>query len=345
MTVPPMRLRLWLGLPLAVIINAALAVPASAHVKWFAEYDVAGKPLNLARVLSPDFEFLTGLSMLVLLMGALIEWNHLGSACMRAFDRVTWVVENNTELLFRVGCAFFFVSIWSIGGILLTPELKTESFAVSVLQLGIAAGMLRRQTMALSGFGIFVLYAIGIWTYGLFHMADYPIFLGIAIYFVLIGLQRNLFGIRPLDIVRWSAGITLMWASIEKWAYPEWTHPLFVENPYLSMGFKPDFFMQAAGAVEFALAFALMWTPLVRRLAATLLLTMFVGAIFDFGQIDLIGHSMIIVVLLAIMADRDRQSGVIRYPWLLPVGYASSLTVFVLSYYLAHAALYRSSFL
>lgn len=338
-----MRLRLWPTLPLTVIITAVLTGAASAHVKWFADYDVTRRPVNLERVLSHDFEFLTGLSMLALLIGALIERTDLGSACLRAFDRVTHVVETNTELMFRAGCAFFFISIWSLGGIMLTPELKTDLIAVGIIQLGIAAGMLSRRTMPLSAFGVFILYAIGIWTYGAFHLADYPIFLGIAIYLALTGLQRDLLGVRPLDIARWGAGITLMWASIEKWAFPDWSHPLFVQNPHLSMGFSPEFFMQAAGAVEFALAFGLMWTPLVRRVAATLLFAMFAGAVFDFGQIDLIGHSMIMVVLLAVMADRDRQSDVIRYPWLLPVGYASALTVFVLFYYVAHAAIYGSS--
>ena len=45
------------------------------------------------------------------------------------------------------------------------------------------------------------------------------------------------------------------------------------------MGFAPDFYMRAAGAVEFALAFALIWTPLVRRLAAIMLAMMFVSAV------------------------------------------------------------------
>jgi hypothetical protein len=35
--------------------------------------------------------------------------------------------------------------------------------------------------------------------YGAFHLADYPIFLGIAVYLALVGLQKTLFGIKPLD--------------------------------------------------------------------------------------------------------------------------------------------------
>ncbi len=95
---------------------------------------------------------------------------------------------------------------------------------------------------------------------------------------------------RPLDIVRWATAITLMWASIEKWAYPEWTFPLFIRHPALTMGFDAEFFMRSAGVIEFALSFALMWTPLVRRVGAAILAAMFIAAIVEFGKIDAIGH-------------------------------------------------------
>ena len=61
--------------------------------------------------------------------------------------------------------------------------------------------------------------------------------------------------------------------------------------------------MRAAGVVEFALAFALIWTPLVRRIAAIILAGDVHQRDFEFGKIDAIGHALIIVVLLAIIAD------------------------------------------
>ncbi len=245
--------------------------------------------------------------------------------------------------MFRAGTAFFFIAIWGVGGILLTPELKTQSTAVAAIQLGIAAGMLSRRTMPLSAAGIAVIFAIAIWEYGVFHLADYPVFLGIAAYLALVGLQRDLFGVNPLDVVRWSAGITLMWASIEKWAYPEWSYPLFITHPDMSMGFSPDFFMRAAGAVEFALAFSLMWTPLVRRVGATLLSAMFISAVLNFGKVDLIGHTLIVVVLFAIIADNRATEMVPRHQWLIPVAYAAALAAFLMGYYEAHALLFGTT--
>lgn len=339
----PKRLPCVATATLAVLVNLLLAGSASAHVKWFCAFNVAGQPRGLENVLCPDFEFLAGLSLLILIAGCLIEGTPAGAAILRAMDRVTALLRDNTELMFRAACGFFFVSIWAIGGILLTPELSTNSTAVGAIQLGIAAGMLSRRTMPLSALGIATLYAIAVWQNGIFHLADYPVFLGVAAYLAMVGLERDFFGFRPIDLVRWTAGITLMWASIEKWAYPEWSYPLFITHPSMALGFDPEFFMRAAGAVEFALAFALIWTPLARRIAAVILAAMFVSAVFEFGRTDLVGHTLIVVVLLAIIADGGGKAALVRFPWLVPFGYASALAGFLAVYYLAHALLFGTA--
>jgi hypothetical protein len=339
------RLPFAAAIPLACLINAAFAGSASAHVKWFCAYNVAGQPEGLENVLCPDFEFLTGLSILALMTGSVLEGTPVGFAMLRALDRATRLVRDNIETIFRAACAFFFIAIWGAGGILLTPELKTESTLVGAIQLGIAAGMLSRRTMPLSALGIFVLFGIGVWEYGVFHLADYPIFLGVAAYLALVGGQTDFFGTRPIDVLRYTAGVTLMWASIEKWAYPEWSYPLFIQHPEMTFGFTADFFMRAAGAVEFALAFALVWTPLVRRVGAVMLAAMFVSAVAEFGKIDLIGHSLIVVALFGILADDGGQPARVRDSWLLPFGYAAALTLFLVTYYAGHAALFGTTIL
>jgi hypothetical protein len=86
-----------------------------------------------------------------------------------------------------------------------------------------------------------------------------------------------------------------------------------------------------------------MWTPLVRRCAAVILTAMFVSAVFEFGKIDLIGHSLIVVVLLAIVADDRQEEAKLRDSWLLPVSYASALAAFLALYYVTHAYLFGTS--
>lgn len=319
---------------------------ASAHVKWFCAYDVAGQPRGLENVLCQDFELLVGLALFWLFAGCLVERTSLGEAMTRSLDRVTRGLRLHTEEMIRVVCGFFFISIWAVGGIMLTPDLKTTSPLVGFLQLAIAAGVLSRHTLPLSAAGIVALFGFALRDYGTFHLADYPIFLGVAAYLALVGLQKDVFGMRPLDVVRYATAVTLMWASVEKWAYPEWSFPLLIEHPGLTFGFDSEFYMRAAGVVEFTLAFALVWTPLARRVAAAVLAGMFISACLEFGKLDAIGHSAIIAVLLAIIADdwqpaeSDR-----RAPWLAPVGLGAALTVTVSAYYVAHATIFNTSIL
>jgi hypothetical protein len=332
---------------LALGFTALRAGDASAHVKWFCAFDVAGQPRGLENVLCPDFEYLTGLAALALVAGCVVETTSVGASLQRALNRVTAPLASQHELLFRAICGFFFVSVWAMGGVLLTPELKTNSNAAGCLQLAIAAAMLSRRTLPLGGLGIVLLFVSALWSYGLFHLMDYPIFLGIAAYLALTGLGRNLFGMRPLDVVRWATAITLMWASIEKWAYPEWSFPLFAIHPSLTMGYDDEFFMRAAGVIEFTLAFGLLWTPLVRRASAIVLTAMFASAIVEFGKLDAIGHAPILAVLLAIIGDPANVAEWAQRRWrgtaLAPVGLAAALVLFLGLYYAMHTLLFGAA--
>lgn len=344
--VSALRVRSFLATCLAAVLFCVVAArDAEAHVKWFCAYDVAGQPRGLENVLCLDFELLVGIAVFWLFAGCVIEPTSLGDATIRVLDRVTEGLRLHTEQMMRAVCAFFFISIWAVGGILLTPELKTTSPLAGALHLGIAAGMLSRRTLPLSAAGIVILFGIGVRDYGVFHLADYPIFLGVAAYFALIGLNKDLFGIRPIDVMRYAAAVTLMWASIEKWAYPEWSFPLLIEHPSMTLGFDNEFYMRAAGMVEFTLAFALIWTPLIRRCAAAVLTGMFISACFEFGKIDAIGHSAIIAVLLAIVADNKVLQRDRRAPWLAPVALCAALSVTLFVYYFGHAALFKTSVL
>ena len=332
---------------------------ASAHVKWFCAYNIAGQPRGLENVLCPNFEILMLVAFTMLLFGYIVEWSAIGTALLAALNRVTSPLRDDTEVIIRAACGFFFVACWANGGVILTPELKTASPIIPWIQLALAAGLIWRETLIFTAIGIVGLFAYAVYQYGIFHLLDYPIFLGIAAYLGLTGLKRDFFGVRPLDIVRYSTAITLMWASVEKWAYPEWTFPLFITHPGMSFGFNPEFYMQAAGMVEFTLSFALILTPLVRRSAGIILCTMFVAAVPEFGKIDAIGHAPIVAVVLGIVGDSEPsrrpihlwlgiKENLARFKvaisgWdflLIPAAYCFALASFLLAYYVLHSVLY-----
>jgi len=326
--------------PAALVLTPAAA---QAHVKWFCAFDVAGSPVLLLNVLCQDFEQLVALSIGLLVLGGIIEGLPLGRAILRSLDRATSLLRRYTEVVVRVVAGGFFTSLWATQHVLLTPELTTTLGFVPWLQLAIAAAMLSRRTLPLAALGIAALFSIAVSQYGVFHLMDYPVFLGLAAYLACTGLRYAPLGLRPLDLLRWSAAITLMWASIEKWAYPQWTFPIFVTHPAMSFGIDIAYYMRAAGVVEFTLAFALLGTPLVRRSAAIILATMFVAAIGEFGAIDAIGHSCIIAVLLAVLADDARTPLRHRTVVFMPIGYSATLALFLVSYYGLHTALFGTA--
>ena len=320
----------------SVIASCLGIVGAEAHVKWFCAFSIAGQPEGLGNVLCQDFESLSLLAIGVLFAGAVLDRTFVGVALSRALDRITGGFEQNSDLFVRACCGFFLVSVWSLGGVILTPELTTTSPFIPWMQLAFAACLVWRQTMIITAIGIVFLFGVAIENYGFFHMADYPIFLGVAVYLGAIGLGKTVFGARPVDVLRWATAITLMWASVEKWAYPEWSYPLFATHPDMAMGFDPAFFMRAAGVVEFAMSFALIWTPLVRRCAAIMLTATFVSAIFGFGKIDAIGHAPIIGVLLVIVADSAKEQVKVKRLVYLPLQYGTALASFIGLYYAGH---------
>ena len=314
---------------------------AFAHVKWFSAFDVAAAPRSLTSVLSPAFGGLFLISLVALWAACLIERTAVGSALVETLDRICALVRPGQERLLRAFGGAFFVSLWVLGNVIITPELKTQSPMIPWLQLGIAVGLFWRPTMILSGLGIVALYVIGVANYGIFHLLDYPIFLGLAGFFIASGLDVNPLGLRPIDIARWGAGLTLMWASIEKWAYPDWTYPLLAAHPRLAFGWDAPLYMVAAGIIEFALAFGLIWTRMVRRLSSLVLLGMFISAILEFGKIDAIGHSMIIAILIAVLADGGQKS-VLRPLW-APIFYACALAIYLGLYYGLHVVLFGAA--
>jgi hypothetical protein len=340
--------RRWRAIGLLFAATAAVPTSAHAHVKWFCNFDVATQPRVLEKVVGLDFMGLTALAVTVLLAGYVLDKTELGLAVSGALDRVMASVRKHTDLVVRATCGFFLVALWTTGGILLTPELKTTSAWLPQLQLAMAAALLWRRTIPLAAVGIVVLFSLAAHDYGLFHLLDYPIFLGVALYLALTGWPRlNVLIIRPLDLLRWSASITLMWASMEKWAYPQWTLPLYLGHPAMSLGYDFELFMQAAGVIEFTLAFALLGTPLVRRASALILIGMFVSAIAEFGKVDAIGHSVIIAVLAVVAADDARPVATARSWRLLArpaVAYAAALLAFLSVYYGMHAVLFGTTF-
>jgi hypothetical protein len=317
------------------------AESAWAHVKWFVACNVSDDPLPVGAVLTTKFFLFGALFLALFYFGCAIEQTAFGAAFSRQLDRLTEPLHRRTDELLRAVAAVSFALLWADGGVILTPELKADDPRLSVIQLLIPLYLFGRATVPAAGAGILMLYGYGVVAYGLFHMFDYPIFIGLGVYFVLsISQTAELLTFR-LNLLRWTVALSLLWPSMEKFVYPAWVAPIAIIHPELTLGFDMDTVMTAAGVVEFGLAFALFWKPLVRRLSALVLIMLLTAATFDFGKVDGIGHLMIIAVLLVVVADPGRQYAGCR-PVLAPLVSSAAWLATVLFYTGGHALYYRS---
>lgn len=330
------------GLAASIISTATIA---EAHVKWFAPYIVGAPPRPLVTVFQNPW-FWTGIALVVVffILTRIFETSRFGTPAYDALDRLTGPLGARIDDYIRVVIGAFFVAIFAVGGVYLTPDLKTPAEWVSWLQLLIAALIFSRRTMPLAGIGIIALWLLAARDYDLFHLFDYlALGLGVAAYLIMEPMSEK-WRMHRFEVLRWGLAIALMWSSLEKFAYPEWFYPLVVEKPFLTFGMPRDVFIPMAGIAEFTMGFGLLWTALIRRLSAIALIVIFTAAVWPFGRIDLIGHGLITAILVAVACDQNREAGVLtrlkQHLPSIPAGLAVAMLVFMSGYWGLHLAFY-----
>jgi len=333
------------------------ALPAEAHVKWFAPYIVDAAPQPISATLT-NVWFWTGIGLVLafFLATLMLERTFVGRGIQSGLDRVSAPLWSRADDFMRVSIGGFFVAIFAVGGVYLTPDLKTDSEVISWAQLLIAMCVFSRRTMPGAAAGIIALWVVALREYDLFHLLDY-LALGVAVaaYLVLASSHDEKWRARRFMALRWGIAIALMWSSLEKFAYPEWFYPLVEEKPFLTFGMPRDVFIPMAGVAEFTMGFGLLWTALVRRLSAVALLVIFFTAVYPFGRIDLVGHALIMAALFLVAADPCRQAKAVavKMPSTLPrfgslasvpAGLAVALVVLVSGYWGLHGVFYGAEY-
>ena len=338
----PLRRASWLLAPLLVAAPGA----AVAHVKWFAPYIVGAPPQPIGATLANPW-FWSGIALVLafFLLTRLVEVSALGSRLLHGLDQLTAPLWGRADDFMRAVTAGFFVAVFAVGGVYLTPDLRTPSELVSWAQLLIAVLIFWRRTQALAALGIVGLWALALRDYDVFHLLDYlALGIGVAGYLALEASGDEPWRRHRFEVLRWGVAIALMWSSLEKFAYPDWFGPLVEERPFLTFGMPEAVFVPMAGVAEFTLGFGLLWTALVRRLSAVALLVIFVAAVYPFGRMDLVGHALIMATIVLIAADPEREAHFL--PWakrrllMVPAGLAAALVVFAAGYWGTHLALY-----
>ncbi len=334
------------------LLSLLVCAGASAHIKWFAPYDIIAEPKSIWLILSPSFTIIAVLSVAIIFVSAWIDKAAVSAGSK--IDGYRLLVVNSLAPhyqfdILRYTLIIFFTAVWTLGDVVLTPELKHNSVWISSTHLLIIASLLFRRTAWLAGVCVFGLWIYSAVYYGFFHLTDYIIFLGIAAFIVISSLSlRSTVDSKRYAILYGAISFTLLWASIEKFVYPHWSYPIIDAYPHLAMGLSKESFMDLAGFGEFVLAFMLIcMSGLSFTLATLFLAAIFIAAIYDFGKIDAVGH-LAIIVSLGVMAIHG-PSGINRWfsnlhrrPFVnaifVTLIYCVSLVFFFIIYYLVRKA-------
>ncbi|MEY8690299.1 MAG: hypothetical protein AB9M53_10550 [Leptothrix sp. (in: b-proteobacteria)] len=285
-----------------------LPCTAQAHIKWFHDYDLMVPPKGLPEVLASAYFAPVLLAAWLVLLGAtlvdarLVQGNGL---LVRGFAGIEAWCQDRTYLFLRLASAVLFCVLGMDGRTILTPELAASSPCVGELQTLAGLCALFPATGAISGVIILLLYGMGIEKYGMFHMLDYPAFIGIAIYLIWMAVDRQA-GRKALMVVRVATALTLMVGATEKFGYPNWSHDMLRQNPVLTFGITDlDFYMIGAGVVEFALAYLTLFGRIAAKAGAGLLFVLMASAIVLFGWTDAVGHALFLAALLALSLNHN----------------------------------------
>ena len=294
----------WLG-GLVLLAGLLASGSAQAHVKWFAEYDLNKPPLPIGDVLTGQFvHFFLSSVLLIYAFFWFDRYVFHRRILQDVLSRYT-VSEPVAFMIMRGAALVFFVAISAYGisghAFFLTPELKTDQRWAPWVQLAIALCALQRRTVPLIGLGIAGLYFAAVKQYGLFHLLDYLILIGVSYFFLAAPMAGPGWLMSRYIVLYATTAITLLWAAVEKWGYPIWTYPLLAREPDLLMGLQPHTYMVLAGFVEFNVTFMLLSSAsLLSRAMALGLALVFALAIYKFGVIDAIGHLPIIAILFVL---------------------------------------------
>jgi hypothetical protein len=290
------------------LISASLitfcTVTAEAHVKWFFDYDVTKPPTPIGEVLDGTFVKLFLVSAAGCYLFFLADRYIYEEGYLAEFDKKLKLFDTAANYIMRAAAGIFFLALflwWALGvgqSFYLTPELKTNAEFVPWLQLVMALCVISRYTTPITGLGVLFLYISAGFDYGLFHILDYLIFFGISYYLIVAGTKSKSWLKSGLVGLFVCAGLTLIWAAVEKFAYSQWTISVLENKPHMLMGMSPPIFMKVSGFTEFFLTFILLGAvSVIGRLIALGFMSVFVLAVFEFGILDAVGHLMIVAIL------------------------------------------------
>ncbi|MBX7147324.1 MAG: hypothetical protein K1X44_08465 [Alphaproteobacteria bacterium] len=323
---------------------------AEAHVQWFSEPNMSEKLPSFAHTITIEWIVMAAIISCIVFCAVCVD-RFIGR--QKYFQHIYLMLNNLKPWLFdmfRIALGFFLISLWILGGIILTPELKTNQNWIPWFQLILALSLIHRKSSFIAGFGIIFLYFYAMNIYGVFNLLNYVIFLGVALFVITCSLDLKKLQKHKYAFLQAGTIFTLMWASIEKFTYMNWYDEILHTHSHIMFGMDPYIFMLTASFFEFSLPFIMLIGNFASRLAALPIMVMFILAVIDFGKIDLIGHSVMIACLVALVITgpteltqlfrRKQTRSLPIYSGMLVGAHYALLGIFFILYYVVHYTQY-----
>lgn len=299
--------------PLLVWCNAC-----SAHVKWFSNYEKNRQPVDIAELAEWTTAGLLVLSIVGVFSAKLIAMAR--SARGRASQSLpkeqrgyVW-----SAAILRLAAVSGIALAWR-NGIVFAPELKYESELIAGLQLLTLVGATQRYGDLALAAGISAMFVLGIAEFGLFHMLDYSIFVGIALFFAFYRPDDPTYRGYGLSALYACVGFSLCWAGLEKLVFPQWAAEVVALHPELALGFPVKFFVSAAAFVEFTIGF-LIATQILPALFAAALSCLMAFTATLFGMMEVVGHLIFHAALLCFIVLGPANKPVAPSTWSAAAG-------------------------
>lgn len=288
--------------PATASVEQAL-IAVTGHVKWFHDYSFTDRPENFNEVLTP-------LVVTLVLVGAIavisLVFIDRFLAMSTTYGKISeWFEERRIHgpLAMRVGAGMTLLLSWQADA-LLVPDLPVEHAWIGWLQFAIAITLIFPRLMAVAGAGILFLWILGVGQYGLFHMLDYLLFVGVAVYFIASVNRRVLIIGLGVPALYFSLGFSLIWVALEKLVYPQWGLAILADNQHLTLGLDDDLFLAIIAVSELTLGFLLIIGLLGRPLVVVITLVLFTTAL-TFGKVEVVGHTIIHASLIVLLLEGE----------------------------------------
>jgi len=277
------------------ILVATLPLSSDAHVKWFTRSQDNGVA-SFSDLNHPAFWFLLGLSVATLALITYADRILEKWAAYKKFNSYLESYSDRATLILRIFTGAALLLSWQADS-MIAPELKINSGMVRWYQFFLALALLFAKTTPLAGLGMMGLYAYAMTQYGFFHLLDYVVYAAIGYFLFVASFPQRRISQTRIPALYIGLGFSLCWAALEKVFFPHWGMDVLRQEPALTMGFPPDFFLLASAFVELCLGYLLIIGLLQRPLALTITLVFLTTSSF-FGKTEVIGHTILHGALL-----------------------------------------------